>query len=162
LHEFDTLLSQIYFIFLKSFHVWLFKGLFANQSRMQDEFFILHSHGRGNRGRGNWNQGLRRPMFSIHFDVDSQELDQLFHARFFNWIGQGIVQPRHERPPFQAPQALNIPILPHVSLQPEVPEMMDGRRLSTRQSPNIVAGPTCPCMFLRLLTPLSKLPLTTC
>ena len=39
--------------------------------------------------------------------------------------------------------------------------MMDGRRLSTQQSPNIVAGPTCPCLLLRRLTPLSKMPLIT-
>jgi hypothetical protein len=85
-------------------------------------FFSRGSHGRGNRGRGNWNRGPRRPRFSIHFDVDSQELGQLFQARFFNWIGQGMVQPRPERPPFQAPQAPGIPMPPHVSLQPEVPE----------------------------------------
>jgi hypothetical protein len=61
-------------------------------------------------------------MFSIHFDVDSQELGKLFHIRFFNWIGKGIVQPRPERPPFQAMKALGIPIPLHVSLQPEVLE----------------------------------------
>jgi hypothetical protein len=27
---------------------------------------------------GNWNRGHRRPRFSIHFDVDPQELNQLF------------------------------------------------------------------------------------
>jgi len=46
----------------------------------------------------------------------------LFHARFFNWIGQGIVQLRPERPPFQELQAPSIHVPPHVSLQPEVPE----------------------------------------
>jgi hypothetical protein len=40
-------------------------------------------------------------------------------------------------------------------------KMMDGRILSTRQSPNIMAGPTCPCLLLRLLIPLSKMTLTT-
>jgi hypothetical protein len=85
-------------------------------------FFNRGSHGRGNRGRGNWNRGPRRPRFSIHFDVESQELGQLFQARFFNWIGQGVVQPRLERPPFQAPQAPGIHVLPHVSLQPKVPK----------------------------------------
>jgi hypothetical protein len=33
-----------------------------------------------------------------------------------------VVQPRPERPPFQAPQVPGIPMPPHVSLQPEVPE----------------------------------------
>jgi hypothetical protein len=33
-----------------------------------------------------------------------------------------VVQPRPERPPFQAPHVLCIPVPPHVSLQPEVPE----------------------------------------
>jgi hypothetical protein len=85
-------------------------------------FFSRGSHDQGNRGRGNWNRGPRRLRFSIHFDADSQELGQLFQGRFFNWIGQGVVQPRPERPPFQAQQVLGIPVPPHVSLQPEVPE----------------------------------------
>jgi hypothetical protein len=50
-------------------------------------FFSRGSHGRGNRGRGNYNRGPRRPKFSINFDVDLEELVQLFHAEFFNWIG---------------------------------------------------------------------------
>ena len=45
-------------------------------------FLSRGSHGRGNKGRGNWNRGPRRPKFSIHFDVDSQELGQLFHVGF--------------------------------------------------------------------------------
>jgi hypothetical protein len=85
-------------------------------------FFSRGSDGRGNQGRGNWNRGHRRPRFSIHFDVDSQELGQLFQDGFFNWIGQGVVQPRPDRPPFKAPQAPGVPVHPHVSLQPEVPE----------------------------------------
>jgi hypothetical protein len=51
-----------------------------------------------------------------------KSLANCFMSGFFNWIGQGIVQPRPERPPFQAPQAPSIPVPPHVSLQPEVPE----------------------------------------
>jgi hypothetical protein len=47
-------------------------------------FFNRGSHGQGNRGRGNWNRGPRRPRFSILFDVVSQELGQLFQAGFFN------------------------------------------------------------------------------
>ena len=82
-------------------------------------FFSRGSHGRG---RGNWNKGPRRPRFSIHFDADSQELGRFFQAGFFNWIGQGVVQPRHERPPFQVLQAPSIHVPPHVSLQLEVPE----------------------------------------
>jgi hypothetical protein len=63
-------------------------------------FFSRGIHVRGNRGRGNWNMGPRRPKFSIHFDADLQELGQLFQAGFFNWIGKGVVQPRPESPPF--------------------------------------------------------------
>jgi hypothetical protein len=121
-------------------------------------FFSRGSHGRGNRGRGNWNRGPRRPRFSIHFDVDSQELGQLFQARFFNWIGQGVVQPRPERPPFQVPQAPGIPVPPHVSLQPEVPEN-DGWQEIVHPTVSQHRGwPNCPYLLLRLLTPLSKLP----
>jgi hypothetical protein len=85
-------------------------------------FFSKGIHGRGNRGRGNWNRGPIRPRFSIHFDADSQELSQLFQAGCFNWIGQGVVQPRPKRPLFQAPHVPRIPVPPHVSLQHEVPE----------------------------------------
>jgi hypothetical protein len=84
-------------------------------------FFCRGSHGRGNRGRGNWNRGPIRPRFYIHFDANSQELGQLFQARFFNQIGKRVVEPRPERPPFQAPHVPGIPAPPHVSLQPEVP-----------------------------------------
>jgi hypothetical protein len=124
-------------------------------------FFSRGSHGRGNKGRGNWNRGPRRPRFSIHFDADSQELGQLFQAIFFNWIGQGVVQPRPERPPFQVPQApiFLCPLMSHCNLR--FPKMTDGKRLSTRQSPNIVAGPICLYLLLHLTTRLSKLPLTT-
>jgi hypothetical protein len=46
----------------------------------------------------------------------------MFHSGFFNWIGQGIVRPMPEIPPFQASQEPEIPVPPHVSLQPEVLE----------------------------------------
>ena len=51
-----------------------------------------------------------------------QELNHLFQVGFFNWIGQGIIQPRPERPPFQPQHVPGIPVPPHVSLQPEVPK----------------------------------------
>jgi hypothetical protein len=47
-------------------------------------------------------------------------LNQNFQADFFNWIEQGIVQPRPERPPYQPQNVPSILVLPHVSLQPEV------------------------------------------
>jgi hypothetical protein len=46
----------------------------------------------------------------------------LFHVKFFYWIGQGIVKTRPERPPLKHPQDPGILVLPHVSLQTEVPE----------------------------------------
>jgi hypothetical protein len=75
--------------------------------------------------------GPRRPRFSIHFDVDSQELGQLFHAWFFNCIGKGMVQPRCERPPFQAPQGLGIPVPPMSHCKLRFLKMTEGKRLST-------------------------------
>jgi hypothetical protein len=74
-----------------------------------------------NRDRGNNSQrGHRRPRFSIHFDVDLQELNQLFQAEFFNLVGQGIMQPIPERPPYQSRQnVFGIHVPPHVSMQPE-------------------------------------------
>jgi len=41
-------------------------------------------------------------------------------------------------------------------------KIMDGRRFSTQQSPNIMVGPTCISLLLCRLTPLPKFPLTTC
>jgi hypothetical protein len=87
-------------------------------------FFSRGSNGRGaNRGRGNnWKRGHRRPWFSIHFDVDPQELNQFFQVGFFNLVGQGILQPRPERPPFQPHQNFSgVCVPPHVSMQPEPP-----------------------------------------
>jgi hypothetical protein len=66
-------------------------------------FFSRGIHVRGNRWRGNWSRGPRRPILSIHFDADSQDLGQLFQVVFFNWIGKGVVQHRPKRPPLQAP-----------------------------------------------------------
>jgi hypothetical protein len=67
-------------------------------------------------------RGHKRPRFSIHFDVDPQELNHLFQAGFFNLVGQGILQPRLERSPFQAHHNLYvIPVPPHISMQPGPP-----------------------------------------
>jgi hypothetical protein len=63
-------------------------------------FFSRGSHGRNNRGMGNWNRRHRRPRFSIHFDVDPQDFNQLFQVGSFNLVGHGILHPRPERPPF--------------------------------------------------------------
>jgi hypothetical protein len=98
------------------------KYYFLINCKCNMSFFSRGIHGRGNRGRGSWNRGPRRPRFSIHFDVDLEELGQLFHEGLFNWIGQGIFQHRPERPPFKAQQAPGISVPPHVSLQPEVPK----------------------------------------
>ena len=124
-------------------------------------FFIWGSHGRGNRGRGNWNQGPRRPRFSIHFDVDSEDLGQLFHVGFFNWIGKGVVQPRPERLPskLHMPLVFSCPLMSHCN--PRFPKMTDGKRLSTRQSPNITAGPICLYLLPHLSIRLTKIHLST-
>jgi hypothetical protein len=85
-------------------------------------FFSRGSSGQNKRGRGNSNRGHRRPIFSIHFDVDPQELNQLFQVGFFNWVGHGIIHPQPKIPPFQPPPNIpHIPVPPHVSLQLEVP-----------------------------------------
>jgi hypothetical protein len=110
------------FHIFKSCHAWLFKKYLLIDYTCRMSFFSRGSHDRGNRGRGNWNRGPRRPRFSIHFNANSEELGQMFHAGLFDWIGKGIVHPRPERPPFQAPQAPNILVPPNVSLQPEVHE----------------------------------------
>jgi len=90
-------------------------------------FFSRGSHGRGrNKGRvwnNFWQRGNMRPRFSIHFDVDTQELNQLLQTGFFKLVFQGALHPHHipKRPPYQPhPSILNVRVPPHVSLQLEV------------------------------------------
>jgi hypothetical protein len=59
-------------------------------------FFGRGSGGRGNMGRGRrpndfW--GKKRLHFSIHFDVDYEEFNQLLQTGFLNLAGQGAFQP---------------------------------------------------------------------
>jgi len=86
-------------------------------------FSIGNNGGGVNRGKGNnWQRGHRRPQFSIHFDDDPHELNYLFQVGFFNLVGQGILQPIPERPPFQPHQNFSsIHVPPHVSMQLEPP-----------------------------------------
>jgi hypothetical protein len=112
---------------------WLKKIHILIESCFRMSFFSRGSNGRGaNRGRGNnWQRGHRRPRFSIHFDVDPQELNQLFQDGFFNLVGQGIMQPRPKRPPFQPHQNFSgVCVPPHVSMQPEQPVNDVGKKLS--------------------------------
>jgi hypothetical protein len=63
-----------------------------------------------------------RPRFSIHLDVDPQELNYLFQVGFFDWVSNGIMHPQPERTPFKPPRNIHGILIPtHVSLQPEVP-----------------------------------------
>jgi hypothetical protein len=64
------------------------------------KFFSRGNNGRNNKGMGNWNRGPRRPRFSIHVDVDPQELNKLFQDGLFNWIGHGIVHSQPKIPSF--------------------------------------------------------------
>ena len=62
--------------------------------------FSRGSHGRNNRGRGNWNRGPRRTRFSIHFDVDPQELNYIFQVVFLiqvdiNGYPPSPIDPKH-------------------------------------------------------------------
>jgi hypothetical protein len=87
-------------------------------------FFSRGNNGRvTNKGRGNnWQRGHRRSRFSIHFDNDPQDLSQIFQAGFFNLVGQEILQPIPERPPFQPHQKISgVYVPPHVSMQLERP-----------------------------------------
>jgi hypothetical protein len=124
-------------------------------------FFSQGSHGRGNQGRGNWNRGPRRPRLSIHFDVDSQELGQLFQDGIFIGLEKEWSNLSLKGIPSKPHRSLvsSCPLMSHCILK--FPKMMDGRILSTWQSPNIVVGPIClyllPCLSIKL----SKLPLST-
>jgi hypothetical protein len=90
-------------------------------------FFSRGSGGRGNMGRGrrpNEFWGNKRLYFSIHFDVDSEEFNQLLQTGFLNLAGQGDFQPRPppKIPPLQPhPNIYGILVPPHVSLPPEIP-----------------------------------------
>jgi hypothetical protein len=76
-------------------------------------FFSRGSHNRrgNNRGRGlgPWKRGNKRLRFSIHFDADSEEFNQLLQTSFLNLVGQQAYRP----PP--------IPENPHPSIGIPVP-----------------------------------------
>lgn len=95
-------------------------------------FFSRGNYGGGNRGRGNrdrrpndfWQRGNKRLRFSIHFDVDSKEFNQLLQTGFLNLAGQRVFRPppSPERSPVHPhPSISNIPVQPHVSLPPKAP-----------------------------------------
>jgi len=90
-------------------------------------FFNRGSGGRGNKDRGrrpNEFWANKRLCFSIHFDVDSKEFNQLLLTSFLNLVGQGDFQtcPPPTRPPLQPhPNNSGIPVQPHVSLPLEIP-----------------------------------------
>jgi hypothetical protein len=103
-------------------------GLLRVFHEMLEYFFRMSFFSRGsndisaNRDIGNWEMGHRRPQFSIHFDVDQQELNLLFQVAFFNLVGHGILQPRPKIAPFQPHQnVFGICVPPHVSMQPKPP-----------------------------------------
>jgi hypothetical protein len=99
-------------------------------------------------------EGLR---FSIHFDVDPQELNQLFQAGFFNLVGHGILHPRPDRPPFQPPQNFpGILFLHMCQCSPKSPLMTVGKKLSTSLSLTTVVGPLCHYLYHHQLIPMFK------
>jgi hypothetical protein len=120
-------------------------------------FFSRGSHGRNrNRGRGPnnfWHMGNKRLIFSIHFDVDSEEFNHLLQIGFLNLAGQGAFHPypRHERPLYQHhPNISNVHVPPYVSLQLEVPVNDDWEDIVQHASVDHGGWPT---MSLPLLPP---------
>jgi len=82
-------------------------------------FFSRGSHGRGRGIKCFWQRSNKIPIFSIHFDVYPQELNQIFQAKFFNLVFQGGFHPHPtpERPHFHpCPILSNVHVLSHVSL----------------------------------------------
>jgi hypothetical protein len=87
---------------------------------------------RGNRGRGPnafWQRGRnKRMIFSIHFDANSKEFNQLVHTGYLNLVGHPTFHPPQPpvRPHFQPndlqphPSIVDIPNQPHVQAQPPV------------------------------------------
>jgi hypothetical protein len=75
-----------------------------------DELF-QSGNNKDNRGnRGNWNRGQqdgwprgrnKRLRFSVHFDVDSEEFNQLLQTGLINLAGQGYFNP--PPPPIRPP-----------------------------------------------------------
>jgi hypothetical protein len=94
-------------------------------------FFSRGSHGRrgNNRGRGlgPWKMGNKRLQFSIHFDADSEEFNQLLQTSFLNLAGQQAyrppLMPENPRP------SIDILVPNHVSSPLVRPNMMAGKML---------------------------------
>jgi len=78
-------------------------------------FFSRGSDKGGNRGRRGrfpnvfWQQGRHKRMrFSIHFDVDSEEFNQLLQTSYLNLVGQ-LALPQPPSPP-------SVPLQPHPNI----------------------------------------------
>jgi hypothetical protein len=80
-------------------------------------FFSRGSHCRrgkkGDRGLGPWHRGNKKLIFSIHFDADSEEFNQLLRKGFLDLVVQKAYKPplMHENPH----PSIDIPIPNHVS-----------------------------------------------
>jgi hypothetical protein len=86
---------------------------------------------RGNRGRGPnafWQRGRNKRMrFSIHFDANSEEFNQLVQTGYLNLAGHPTFHPHQPqvRPPFQPndlqPHLSIVDILDQPQMQPQPP-----------------------------------------
>jgi hypothetical protein len=79
-------------------------------------FFSRGGHGRRRNnigtGLGPWKRGKKRLIFSLHFDADSEEFNQLMQTGFLNLAGQQAYRP--PLIPNNPHPSISIPIQNHV------------------------------------------------
>jgi hypothetical protein len=149
------------FHIFKSCHAWLFKRLFSNRLHMQDAFFsVEEAMAEETKVEVTGIEAQEGPCSLYILTLIQKSLAKCFMPDYLIGLGrewsdlglEGLLS-KHRKPPV----SLYL-LMFHYNLRSL--KMMDGMRLSTRQSPNIMSGPTCLCLLLRRLTPFPKLPLT--
>jgi hypothetical protein len=96
----------------------------------------------------------KRLRFSVHFDAESEEFNQLLQTGLLNLAGQGYFNPPPPpvRPPLQPhPSITNILVEPHVSLQPEIPVNDGWNEIVHNPQPHHHGGLLYLCHYLHLL-----------
>jgi hypothetical protein len=113
-------------------------------------FFSRGNHGKGIRTNDFWQWGKKIIWFSIHFDVDLEEFNQLLQNGFLNLARQRAFQspPPHGQPPLR-PHTSNSSILveTHVSLPPKIPVNDGWNDIVHSPSPCVEGWPTISLPF---------------
>jgi len=142
--------SNLFHIF-KSCHVWFFKRLFSNQACMHEWVFsskvAMAEETEGEVIGIEAQEGQYSPYILM---LTHKRLAICFRPDFSIGLGKewSNVGLKGLLSKFWNPLVLFYPLMSHCN--PRFLKMTNGKRLSTRKSPKIVAGPICLCLLPHL------------